>query len=124
MYLFTQVCFKVVFSPSWEFFPHMDTSPLPMKGSRCRPMLDVYGHISYKVPSRVHTYCDTEHPFFGQIRGLVTYHFACLSFPQHNLFFSTLLCIFLSTLTKPARHTYPDNLRSVWILVQNIPQLP
>ena len=63
MYLFSQVCFKVVFYPSWEFFPHMDTSPLPMKGSRCRPMLDVYGHISYKVPSRVHTYCDTEHPF-------------------------------------------------------------
>ena len=32
-----------------EFFTHMETSPLPVKGCKFRLMLDTYGHLTVKV---------------------------------------------------------------------------
>ena len=46
------VCLFWVYRPTREFFTHMDTSPLPVKGCRFWPMLDTHGHwaVFIKVP--------------------------------------------------------------------------
>ena len=33
-----------VFCPTQEFFTHLETSPLPLKGCKFLPMLGTYGH--------------------------------------------------------------------------------
>ena len=46
-----------VFRPTREFFTHMETSPLSMKGCKFLPMLVTYGSLA------CHTHCDTGQPF-------------------------------------------------------------
>ena len=39
------ICLFVVFRPTREFFTHMETSPMPVKGCKFLPiMLDTHGH--------------------------------------------------------------------------------
>ena len=47
-YLF--VCLYGVYSPTREFFFHMETSPLPVKGCIFWPMLGTNGHWAVRVP--------------------------------------------------------------------------
>ena len=51
-----------VYRPTREFFTHMETSTLPVKGCKFRPVLGTYGHCS-KGSLTCHTYCDTGLPF-------------------------------------------------------------
>ena len=46
------VCLFGVCRSIWEFFTHMETSPLPVKGCKCRPMLNTYGNWSVRVLKR------------------------------------------------------------------------
>ena len=52
----------VCLHPNREFFTHMDTSPLPVKGCKL-----TYTRHSWPLDSEgslaCHTYCDTGHPF-------------------------------------------------------------
>ena len=57
------VCLFRGFHPARECFTHMDSSPLPMKGSKIWPMLVASGHWVVRVSSAYHVYCDTGHPF-------------------------------------------------------------
>ena len=44
------ICLFVwVFRPTWEYFIHMETSPLPVKGSKFLPMLGTHGHWAMSV---------------------------------------------------------------------------
>ena len=43
------VCFFVFFCPTQVFFTHLETSPLPVKGSKFWSMLGTYGHWPVKV---------------------------------------------------------------------------
>ena len=52
-------CLFGVFRPTREFFTHLETSPLPVKGCKCWPMLGTFDHRAV----RVLTYRDTGHPF-------------------------------------------------------------
>ena len=45
------VCLFVIFRPTREFFTHLETSPLPMKGYKFRPILMAVEHWGFfKVP--------------------------------------------------------------------------
>ena len=46
-----------------EFFTHMETSPVPVKGSIFWHKLGTPGHLSSRGCLACHTYCDTGHPF-------------------------------------------------------------
>ena len=43
------VCFLGIFVPLKNFFTHLETSPLPVKGCKFRPMLGTYGHWAVRV---------------------------------------------------------------------------
>ena len=43
------VCLFVVYRPIREFFTHMKTSPLPVKGCKCWPMRGTHGHWAVRV---------------------------------------------------------------------------
>ena len=58
------------FSPTREFFTHLMTSPLMVKGCKFRLMLGTHGHWAVRVlwlssegSLMCHTYCDTGQPF-------------------------------------------------------------
>ena len=53
----TKVCLFGVFRPTREFFTHMETSPLSLKGCKFWHMLDTYGSLA------CHTHCDTGQSF-------------------------------------------------------------
>ena len=38
-----------VFRPTREYFTHLDTSPLPVKGYKFRPILSAHGHYAVRV---------------------------------------------------------------------------
>ena len=57
-------CLFRVFRPTQEFFTHMETSTLPMKGCKFWPIHSTHGHGALHDGSLAcHTYCDTWHPF-------------------------------------------------------------
>ena len=66
-------CFFFLFvwrlSPTWEFFTHMETSPLPMKGWKFLPMLGTHGHWFFSVQ---HLLWHGASVCNGHLRGLVT----------------------------------------------------
>ena len=49
------VCLDGVYRPTQEFFTHMETSPLPVKGCKFWPILGTHGHWAVTC----HTYSDT-----------------------------------------------------------------
>ena len=44
LFLLDFVCLFWVYRPNREFFIHMETSPLPMKGCKFGPMFGTHGH--------------------------------------------------------------------------------
>ena len=40
-----------VFRPTQEFFTHLETSPLPVKGCKFLPMLGTHGHSLLATPT-------------------------------------------------------------------------
>ena len=46
------ICLFVVYRPTREFFTHMETSPLPVKGCKFWPMLGTHGHWAVRVLQR------------------------------------------------------------------------
>ena len=69
------VCFEF-FNSTREFFTHIETSSLPVKGFKFWPILDTRGHWAVRFFLTCHTYCDTSQPFItaynGPLRGPVT----------------------------------------------------
>ena len=59
------VCLFGVYRPTREFFTHMETSPLPVKGCKFWPMLSTYRPLSSEGSLTCHT--DNRH-----LRGFVT----------------------------------------------------
>ena len=59
------VCLFGIFRPIRELFTQMETSPLPVRGWHS-------WQLSSEGSSVCHTYCDTEHPYNGHLRGPVT----------------------------------------------------
>ena len=60
------------FRPTREFFTHMETSPLPVKGCKFWLVLGTHGH--WAVRGACHTYCDTGHPFEDGHRFIAIFH--------------------------------------------------
>ena len=52
-----------VYHPTWEFFTHMETSPLPVKGCKFWPMLGSHGHWAVRVLKRATPTVNTGLPF-------------------------------------------------------------
>ena len=52
-----------VHCPAREFFTYMDTSPLPVKGCKFRPMLGTFWQLSSEGSLKCHTHCETGLPF-------------------------------------------------------------
>ena len=59
-----------VFRPTREFFTHMETLPLPVKGCKCW-LCSPPGPLSSEGSLACPTYCDTGHPFItlSNLRG-------------------------------------------------------
>ena len=48
-YYVLQICLYGVYRPTREFFTHIETSPLPVKGCQFLPMLGTHGHKALRV---------------------------------------------------------------------------
>ena len=66
------VCLFGVFRPTWEFFTHLDTSPLPMKGCNFLSMLAIMAIEQWVVFSVSHVLWHGASIYNGHLRGLVT----------------------------------------------------
>ena len=64
-FLGNQNCFVFVvwkFRLTWEYFPHLETSPLPLKGFKFWPIVSTHGHWTVRDLFTCHTYCDMSQP--------------------------------------------------------------
>ena len=66
------VCLFEVFRPTREFFTHMETSPLPVKGCKFWPMLGTHGHWAGGFFSVPHLMWHGSSVYNGHFWGLVT----------------------------------------------------
>ena len=68
------------FRPTRQFFTHMETTPLPIKGCKCWPMLGTRGHWAVRVLRVCQAYCDKGHPFIMVISEDRDTHTYCRAF--------------------------------------------
>ena len=61
--VYSHVCLFGVLRPTQEFFTHIGTSLLSLKGFKFWPILGTHGHWAVRVLKLAyHTYCDMGHP--------------------------------------------------------------
>ena len=88
----------------WEFFTHLKTSPLLVKGCKYWPMHSTYGHWA-EGSLRCHTSCDTRHPFIMVISKGPWHSLLLPSVWQWScqyMFFTTKVCLVWDSNTQPS----------------------
>ena len=82
-------CFLVClecYRPTREFFTHIETSPLSVKGCKFWPILSPSGHWKVRVSLACHSYCNTGRPFIMVFSNDSCYsHIECLVGDQLSL---------------------------------------
>ena len=72
LFVCSSVCLFGIYRSPWEFFTHMETSPLTMEGYKFWPMLYTYGHWAMRVLWRATPTETRDVRLDGHLKGSVT----------------------------------------------------
>ena len=102
LFLCLFVCFLGFFVPIEKFFSHMETTPLPVKGCKLRPVCHSWP-LGSEGSLTCNTYCDMEDPFIMVITKAcdTTLLLSVQEWSCHFLFF-TLVCRGLDSKPQPS----------------------